>query len=534
MAIDPYLKYLESLKRDPRTYAKGLFNVNPLDFSGSGNGMDVTPLIVDVPPAPTRPTNLGAASVSPDVTPVEIPGLKYTPIEVKPADYQYVAPRAVPPVDMGKFPMPPAPTYQTMPQMPERQFGMEQRGERQASLRAGLIGLLLGGPAGALAGAGGAQQAYRTATQQQYDQALREYQAKAQQAEFANALEAQKYREALAARQTGVSEAMSLYEMDRRAAEAEATSKNAQNELNRALSTARTTGNKDAYTYWSGVQDDMMKVDPAYQQRFLQWVINGRNPAQIPPGGWPAVQKDVSVQRFNALTKIRTEQSKLLEGLPPDRYRAGAQAYNSSIMSDPNLTDAEKKYLMLPSEISTMAKARVEVTKRGQDISAQQKEADRALRESIANDMVSIRREANAIASRGVQVRAEAERAKREGKTYQVPRDLVSSVMRNVARYAGVINKLQAELNKPIYRGSFGNNLRAQLSEARAAYKEYTQTGGRSELFDFGGIDSGTPVATVRQLPTAPKGPNPPSPKAGGSPGAETNVGGVRIRVNVR
>lgn len=470
--------------------------------------------IMPVPLAPTRSPNLGAAPVTSDVTAVQIPGLKYTPVEVNAGDYQYVAPRKVTPVDMGKYPMPPDPIYQAMPQMPERQFGMEQRGERQASLRAGLIGLLLGGPAGALAGAGGAQQGYRTAAQQQYDQALREYQAKAQQVEFANAIEAQKQRDALAKRQTNVSEAMSLYEMDRRAAEAEATSKNAQNELNRALSAARTSGNRDAYNYWSGVQDDMMKIDPAYQQRFLQWVINGRNPAEIPPGGWPAVQKDVSIQRFNALSKIRTDQSKLLEGLPPDRYRVGAQAYNSSIMSDPNLTDAEKKYLMLPPEISTMAKARVAATTRGQDISAQQREADRALRASTTREIIDIRRRANEIAATGVRVRAAAEQARRSGKQYKQSTDVVRSVIRGVADISKAIQNYEKMLSDPINSGARGQWIREAITAQRESYKKIID--GHSDRFNFYGVDSGLPVATPKDEPGGANPPKPPKPSSDG------------------
>jgi hypothetical protein len=325
---------------------------------------------------------------------------------------------------------------------------------------------------------------------------------------------------------------MSLYDMDRRAAEAEATSKNAQNELNRALSAARTAGNREAFTYWSGVQDDMMKVDPAYQQRFLQWVINGRNPAQIPPGGWPAVQKDVRIQRYNSLLSARKQRMQGIEALPTDQQQKAAEEWNARIATDPELSDTEKSTLMFGKQMGTAAMARVAATTRGQNINAQQREADRALRASIARESADIRRRANDIAAAGVRVREEAARAKQEGKKYTPPKELVTSVVKGVAEISKSIQKYEALAAKPINWGEKGQWIRDAIAAQRAAYKQIIQA--HSDRFDFYNQDSGLPLAVPKSTPGGGNPPNPPSPRPGGSPGAETNVDGVRIRVNVR
>lgn len=90
-----------------------------------------------------------------------------------------------PAINFDQFPIPtPPPTRQ----MPMRDLAGERRQQSKISLRAGLIGLLLGGGTGALAGLTGAQQGFQQAADEDYQQRLAGFQSEQQQAqqEYAN------------------------------------------------------------------------------------------------------------------------------------------------------------------------------------------------------------------------------------------------------------------------------------------------------------------------------------------------------------
>lgn len=90
-----------------------------------------------------------------------------------------------PKIDFNQFPIPTPPPVERMPM---RDLAGERRQQSKVSLRAGLIGLLLGGGTGALAGLTGAQQGFQQAADQDYAQRMAEFQGQQQQAqqEYAN------------------------------------------------------------------------------------------------------------------------------------------------------------------------------------------------------------------------------------------------------------------------------------------------------------------------------------------------------------
>lgn len=114
------------------------------------------------------PTGMIESSIRPTI---ELPAASRLPMPAKAVS---------PAIDYGQFPIPaPPPTRQ----MPMRDLAGERRQQSQVSLRAGLIGLLLGGGTGALAGLTGAQQGFQQAAEQDYQQRLAGFQSEQQQAQ---------------------------------------------------------------------------------------------------------------------------------------------------------------------------------------------------------------------------------------------------------------------------------------------------------------------------------------------------------------
>lgn len=149
-------------------------------------------------------------------TPVRRPKINYTPVEMFQPEYlpvplpvdtsipQGMIERSIrpsmpvqenllpmpqkavaPKIDFNQFPIPTPPPVERMPM---RDLAGERRQQSKVSLRAGLIGLLLGGGTGALGALTGAQQGFQQAADQDYAQRMAEFQGQQQQAqqEYAN------------------------------------------------------------------------------------------------------------------------------------------------------------------------------------------------------------------------------------------------------------------------------------------------------------------------------------------------------------
>jgi hypothetical protein len=481
----------------------------------------ILPPVTPVVPVPLAPVRSGGMTATAPATPAvvgQIPqSIPFLPSPPEAKDYTYVQPEPVTPVDYGKFPMPPMPAYRQMPTMPERQFGMEQRGERQATLRAGLIGLLLGGPAGGVAAVGGAQQGYRSAMQQQYDQALREYQAQAQQAEFQNALEAKRYRDMIEARATGLGEEVSRYNMARQTAVDVANARNAQMELNRALVAARSSADKARVDFLDDVNKEMVKLDPSQQAAYLQYRLGGSDPARIPPGGWKVLTKD---QRFTDMLKARKAFTDSLAGMNPKdpSRKAIIENFNNGILADPYLDATQRAALRIdPSSVSA-ATANVGLRKEGLAI---RRDAQRAIAEH-RTAMESISRENTTLRARTVAVQEEALRFKKAGKPYQPPAGYVRSVIQGAQGMTKRLAKIRADMVAPEIRTSAEAvaGLKKQEQDLLAQMQKYVSE--NSSQFDFSGLDTGNLIAIPK---LAPGGGNPPTPRGEKPEPAKASVG---------
>lgn len=184
MAIEDYFSYPEFGSYDLRKYrvpAPG----NPAMAYGPNEYVEFpmymdnqvvlpAPLPVTPPAVMPSPVAPSAAMPTPAVALPQPQGI--APASVLPIPQKRMAPS----INFDQFPIPTPPPAR---QMPMRDLAGERRQQSQVSLRAGLIGLLLGGGTGALGALTGAQQGFQQAADEDYQQRLAGFQSEQQQAQ---------------------------------------------------------------------------------------------------------------------------------------------------------------------------------------------------------------------------------------------------------------------------------------------------------------------------------------------------------------
>lgn len=184
MAIEDYFSYPEFGSYDLRKYrvpASGnpAMAYGPNEYVEFPMYMDnqvVLPAPLPVTPPAVMPAPVAPSSAMPTPAAALPQPQGIAPAPVLPIPQKRMAPS----INFDQFPIPTPPPAR---QMPMRDLAGERRQQSQVSLRAGLIGLLLGGGTGALAGLTGAQQGFQQAAEQDYQQRLAGFQSEQQQAQ---------------------------------------------------------------------------------------------------------------------------------------------------------------------------------------------------------------------------------------------------------------------------------------------------------------------------------------------------------------
>lgn len=238
------------------------------------------------------------------------------------------------PVEMRRDPYAPvrynAPPLPEMPSLrtpPARNIGYERKQEGKTALRAGLIGLLLGGGAGALAAATGASQGFQQGAdrgygidytdwanqsnldRQQYDMAMRDYEAQSRQAQT----------------QLGV------------------------DQTNRSLDAA---ANAEDIARERAAADQRMKIldlapdfAPESQAPMLAY---GEGRAGFPEGGLKPYVRPPSPDSGNTLSLMVDRWIKQSQTLSPEEWTRQARERNAALDANPNVPDYMKAMYRYP------------------------------------------------------------------------------------------------------------------------------------------------------------------------------------------
>lgn len=521
MAIDSELQFLL------RNYGAG---VNPRMERKRFLGMLPDPVIPVFPYVPEAGTPAVApASGTSAIAPAVVPQAT-SPAGTPAIDqdlYQYIPTELPPGIDYKRFPVPQMPTYQQMPTIPQRQFQQEAAGAQKASLRAGLIGLLLGGGAGAVAAAGGAQQAYQQNVQNQYEQALREYQNRANLTEMANAQAAQRYRDELAARQAAVGEAESTYRMEAGRLGAVAESRRAAQDLQRQYQDAVRANDVARAERIAKAYQILPKLAPGSHAAFLRWVGSGGDPANLPSGGFQTAQQMSAASVLSAYSPKALQQR--FAGVPhtDPAYQRAVAAHNNAVMALPEEFSAIKPGMIIDPRASNPEYGKTQRAERG--VQARETTAKTGAESAQARISYmewrkdfSERQQSSLQAYRdnSLSIRRASEAAKKTGKPPKIDSQL-SSIKSEFNRQVGVLGALLKQQKDPVgsvMRSQAENMLLQQdIDNAKLNIKTMSEDPNITPYFTFSSIGTNTPAMTRKVgAPTGvPKPAGGPQPAAG-------------------
>ena len=473
--------------------------------------------VAPAPVFPVRPVPLAVAPTQPPPTmpvplappaPVPNPEVMYKDPLSDPKLYTYV-PKPVPEtIDFGKFPVPQIPTYQQMPTMPQRQFQQEAAGAQKASLRAGLIGLLLGGGAGAVAAASGAQQAYQQNVQNQYEQALREYQNRASLTEMANAQAAQRYRDELAARQAAVGEAGQAMQM--RNAVAQAGYENVAGE--QAARIARAQAEAQGIKGRTDLLTSLAGLTPAAQPGAAKFIAEGG----AIPTGIAKVGKIATPMTVSQAIRLVLDFNSSRRSDDPVEDSRQAQALRESLLASPDPQIQQLARMVSTKPLPNIDMIRLDLERQRLDIQkieneADRKDADRKYQldfdqfkalERYRDRSLALDRERLALAQKN------ASRTAKPEENQKFADSIVRQMTEMQARRQDVLIKVQSSMISRTAGQRVIDEIDNQLREMDTKYAFYLASGADAG----GGIMTGRPVA--KQFTRGPQGANPKVPAA--------------------
>lgn len=519
MAIDPVLKFML------RYYEGGV---------GPSTAPMIIPVLPYVPKKPIAPVTPATEAIAPSVPTITsaVASQATSPASIPAIDpnlYRPIPTELPPGIDYKQFPVPQMPTYQQMPMMPQRQFQQEAAGAQKASLRAGLIGLLLGGGAGAVAAASGAQQAYQQNVQNQYEQALREYQNRANLTEMANAQAAQRYRDELAARQAAVGEAESTYRMEAGRLGAIAEGKRAEQELRRQYQEAVRANDIARAERIAKAFPILPKLAPGSHAIFLKWVGSGGDPENVPVGGFQAAQQMSAASVLSAYSPKTLQQR--FAGVPhtDPAYQKAVAAHNNAVMGLPEEFSAIKPGLIIDPKASNPEYGKTQRAERG--VQAREKATETgAKRAQAAITYMEWRKgfaerqqsSLEAYRSNSLSIRKASEEAKKAGKPPKIDSQL-SSIKSEFNRQVAVLGALLKQQKDPVgsvMRSQAENILLQQdIDNAKLNIKTMSEDPNITPYFTFSSIGTNTPAMTRKVGPPA----NVPKPAGGSQPTAGVN-----------
>jgi hypothetical protein len=479
--------------------------------------------VAPAPVVPVRPVPLAVAPAVPVTTttvppanpvPAPMPDVMYKDPISDPSLYTYVKKPVPETIDFGKFPVPQMPTYQQMPTMPQRQFQQEAAGAQKASLRAGLIGLLLGGGAGAVAAAGGAQQAYQQNVQNQYEQALREYQNRASLTEMANAQAAQRYRDELAARQAAVGEAGQAMQM--RNAVAQAGYENVAGE--QAARIARAQAEAQGIKGRTDLLTSLAGLTPAAQPGAAKFIAEGG----AIPTGIAKVGKIATPMTVSQAIRLVMDFNSSRRSDDPVEDSRQAQALRESLLASPDNQIQQLAKMVSTKPLPNIDMIRLDLERQRLDIQkieneADRKEADRKYQldldqfnalERYRNRSIALDKERLALTQRNASGTAKPE------DNQKFADSIVKQMMEMQRRRQDVFTQMQSSKISRTAGQRVIDEIDNQLRDMDTNYAFYLARGADAG----GGIMTGTPVA--KRFFGGPQGAKVPTtpPTGGGGP----------------
>lgn len=457
--------------------------------------------------------------VSPAVQPAPrfaLPAMPTNPL-LDPNLYTPVAPRVQKPFDFGQFAMPEAPRFQMPEALPQRNIGMERQRTGRQTLRSALLGALLGGGVGAIAAGTGTQEAMQQAYDQEYNQRIADYQQRMRALDLQNQQEQARYNRQLAERGVRVGEATQAYDAEGRRMAAEDQADEAQRIGRLGLAAAKYNNDIQQYNRVKTALDNISSIDPADQVAYMNVAYSG-DLSLMPPGGFrkaPTFQTPTTgTAIFNAVTRFLDMSPYLQNDQFNNQRDAMLKLVKSS--SDPSvrelanlipaarptgaITYKAKQGEMRQAEKATALKqgqSRVDLDRRAK---AETERHNRAM-EGIRNRSLEV----DAIHKQWTRNKESNPQAKFDINSRNKVIDQFKLISKEIAASEKKLSEDIAMQNVP----ELAAPIRKRIAEARSNL-QLNFVKRFSDVFDFGGIESGIPTITPKRQASTPK-PNAPT-----------------------